>query len=215
VTFTSRLVRLHVGFAVIAFGIAFNVRSRLGLGPLFIVYVGLHRHLGITIGTAGVITNAVLFASALAMRQRPGLGTLGQVVLVGPMADGALAVVPHVHSMALRATYLGGSLLVLCCGASLYLSAALGAGPYDAVMWGIFHRVHRWPLVTIRVTMECTALVTGWLLGGAVGIGTVVIGLAIGPGIAFGLRLLGALPDRAAPPPARGQPVVAPASSGR
>lgn len=193
---TRRTARLFLGFAVLGFAVALNVRSELGLGPLFVVFDGLHEHLGITIGMASMLTNGALFIAALAMRERPGLGTLGQVFLVGPLIDLALLLTPEVHAPAARAAYLLLSLLVLTFGAALYLSANLGAGPYDAVMWGLYHRIHL-PLSVIRVSMEITALVTGWLLGGTVGIGTVVIGLGIGPGMAIWLRVLGAMPIRA------------------
>jgi uncharacterized membrane protein YczE len=192
----ARLVRLFLGFDIIAIGVALNVRSELGLGPLFVVFDGLHERLGITIGTASIITNAALFVWALAMRERPGLGTLGQVFIVGPLIDLALWLTPEVTSPGLRVAYLVGSLVVLSFGAALYLSADLGAGPYDAVMWGLFRRLRRLPLSGVRVIMETTALLTGWSLGGEVGIGTVIIGLGIGPGIAIGLRLLGAMPER-------------------
>jgi uncharacterized membrane protein YczE len=199
VSFNARLFRLHAGFVVIAVAVALNVRSRLGLGPLFVVYDGLHRHGIPTIGTAGIITNAALFCAALVLRQRPGLGTIGQVLLVGPLIDLALMVIPRVHGWPLETAYIITSLVVMSFGAALYLSAQLGAGPYDAVMWGVYHHAHRWPLLVIRLAMECTALVTGWLLGGAVGVGTVIIGLGIGPGMAFWLRVLRAMPERVAP----------------
>jgi uncharacterized membrane protein YczE len=190
------MVRLFAGFEIIAIAVALNVRSELGLGPLFVVFDGLHEHLGITIGTASIITNGALFLAALALRERPGLGTLGQVFLLGPLIDIALWATPEVSSAPARTAYLVVSLVVLSFGAALYLSADLGAGPYDAVMWGLFHRLHRLSLSTVRVLMETTALCTGWALGGEVGVGTVVIGLGIGPGIALGLRLLGAMPQR-------------------
>jgi uncharacterized membrane protein YczE len=192
----ARYARLFVGFVLIAEAIALNVRCELGLGPLFIVFEGLHEHGVPTIGTAAIIINAALLLWALALRERPGLATLGQVFLVGPMADLALLVTPRVDNVGLQATYLVVSLLVMSFGAALYLSADHGAGPYDAVMRGLYRNGRRLPLAGVRLAMELTAVLVGWLLGGPVGVGTVVIGLGIGPGIAVGLRVLRAMPDR-------------------
>jgi uncharacterized membrane protein YczE len=191
-----RHVRLFVGLVVIGEGIALNVRSELGLGPLIVVFQGLQRHGVETIGIATILVNLVLLCAALLLRDRPGLGTLGQVFLVGPLADLGLVVTPHTHSTVVHYCYLGAALVALSVGSALYLSAALGAGPWDAVMRGIYRNVRRLSLSAIRIALEGTALLAGWLLGGDVGIGTLIIGLGIGPGIAIGLRLLGAMPDR-------------------
>jgi uncharacterized membrane protein YczE len=191
-----RHIRLLVGLVVIGEAIALNVRSELGLGPLIVVFQGLH-HQGIpTIGTATIIVNLVLLGWALALRDRPGLGTLGQVFVVGPLADLGLYVTPHVDSTVGRYCYLGSSLITLSFGGALYLSANLGAGPWDAVMRGLYRNARRISLATVRIALEGSALVVGWLLGGDIGIGTLVIGLGIGPGMAGWLRLLRAMPDR-------------------
>jgi uncharacterized membrane protein YczE len=191
-----RLGRLVVGYVLIAFAIALNVRCNLGLGPLFVVFQGLQRHGLLTIGTATIVTNAVLLLFAIWLRERPGVGTLGQVFIVGPMTDLALLATPHVHGMGARVAYLLAAFLILCVGAAVYLAADLGAGPYDAVMRGLYRNGRRLPLAVVRLAMEGTALLIGWLLGGDIGIGTVLIGLGIGPGIAVGLRILRAMPER-------------------
>jgi uncharacterized membrane protein YczE len=149
-----------------------------------------------TIGTATVLVNLVLLVAALLLHDRPGLGTLGQVLLVGPLADLGLLVTPHTHSSVIRYCYLGTALVTMSMGSALYLSAHLGAGPWDAVMRGVFRLARLLSLAVIRIAMEGGALVAGWLLGGEIGIGTLVIGLGIGPGIAVGLRVLRAMPDR-------------------
>jgi uncharacterized membrane protein YczE len=181
---------------LIAIAIALNVRCTLGLGPLFVVFQGLERHGLATIGTATIVTNIVLLVAAIWLRERPGLGTLGQVFVVGPMTDLALLATPSVHSNVGRDLYLASAFVVLCVGAAFYLSADLGAGPYDAVMRGLYRNAKRLPLSVVRLTMEGTALLIGWLLGGDVGIGTLVIGLGIGPGLAIGLRIMRAMPER-------------------
>ncbi len=195
-TLRRRLGRLSIGYVLIAVAIALNVRCTLGLGPLFVVFQGLQRHGVATIGTATILTNVVLLLASMALRERPGIGTLGQVFLVGPLTDLALLATPHVHSMSMRAGYLVAAFLILCVGAALYLSADLGAGPYDAVMQGLYRNSRRLPLAVVRLGMEGTALLLGWLLGGDIGIGTLVIGLGIGPGIAIGLRRMRAMPAR-------------------
>jgi uncharacterized membrane protein YczE len=192
----ARWGRLLAGLVLIGEAIALNVRSELGLGPLFVVFQGLHRHGIATIGTAAILTNAVLLVAALALRERPGFGTLGQVFVVGPLADLGLWLTPTADGLALRWTYLILCFVLLCAGAALYLSADLGAGPYDAVMRGIYRRTHRWSLWGVRICMESTALLIGWSLGGDVGVGTLVIGAGIGPGMWLGLRLLRAMPEK-------------------
>ncbi|MDX6285077.1 MAG: hypothetical protein QOG53_562 [Frankiales bacterium] len=196
--FSGRGTRLLLGVALIAEALALNVRSELGLGPLFIVFQGLSRHGLATIGIAAVATNAVLLIWQLGLRDRPGLGTLAQVFLLGPITDLCLLATPGVSSTAMQVTYLSASLVILSFGAALYLSADLGAGPWDAVMRGLYRRSRRLSLALIRALLECSAVVVGWLLGGDVGVGTVAIGLGIGPGIAVFLRVLGAMPERLA-----------------
>lgn len=194
-----RLARLGSGYLLIAVAIALNVRSNLGLGPLFVVFQGLERHGLLTIGTATVVTNVVLLLLAMWLRDRPGIGTLGQVFLVGPLTDLALLATPHAQSLGARVGYLVAAYLILCAGAAVYLAADLGAGPYDAVMRGLYRNSRRLPLSVLRLGMEGTALLVGWLLGGDVGIGTLMIGLGIGPGLAVGLRAMRAMPARDAP----------------
>jgi uncharacterized membrane protein YczE len=203
-TLHSRLRRLFAGYVLIAVAIALNVRSTLGLGPLFVVFQGLERHGVATIGTATILTNLVLLGVAIGLGERPGIGTLGQVFLVGPMTDLALLATPHVDAMGARIAYLLAAFVILCVGAALYLAADLGAGPYDAVMRGLYRHSRRLSLAVVRLGMECTALLLGWLLGGDVGVGTVLIGLGIGPGIAFGLRRMRAMPQRHSVEPSLG-----------
>jgi uncharacterized membrane protein YczE len=117
-TLRRRLVRLALGYVLIAIAIALNVRCTLGLGPLFVVFQGLERHGLATIGTATIVTNIVLLVFALWLRERPGIGTLGQVFVVGPLTDLALLATPHVHSALARALYLVGAFVVLCVGAA-------------------------------------------------------------------------------------------------
>ena len=192
----QRFARLLAGYVLIAAAIALNVRSELGLGPLFVVFQGLQRHGVATIGTATVLTNVVLLLGAMALRERPGIGTLGQVFLVGPMTDLALWATPSVHSWVGRTAYLLSAFVILCVGAAMYMSADLGAGPYDAMMRGLYRNSRRLPLSVVRLSMEGTALLIGWLLGGDVGVGTLLIGLGIGPGLAYGLRIMRAMPER-------------------
>jgi uncharacterized membrane protein YczE len=196
VSLGTRWVRLLAGYVLIAEAIALNVRSRLGLGPLFVVYQGLHRHGVATIGTAAIVINGVLLIASMLLRDRPGFGTLGQVFLVGPLADLGLYLTPVAHSMPVRIVDLAVCFPILCAGAGLYLSADLGAGPYDAVMRGIYRLTKRWSLWGVRICMEATALLTGWLLGGDVGIGTLIIGAGIGPGMWLVLHRLRAVPEK-------------------
>ena len=194
-TASGRAARVLFGVGLVALAFAMTVRAHLGLGPWHVVQQGLSRQSGLSLGTAGIVTNAALFGVALLLRERPGAGTLAAVVLGNVLLDGVLPLVPTPHGAPLRALTLLAALVVMSFGAALYLSAALGAAPLDAVMTGIYRRVPG-SLYTVRIGLECLGLLLGLLAGGDVGVGCLVIGAGIGPGIQLWLRLLRAMPEK-------------------
>ena len=191
-----RWVTLASGIVVAAIGFAFTLRSELGLGPWHVVQQGLSQRLGITIGTAVVVVNVVLLLVSMRMGERPGVGTLAIVGLLGPAVDGALAVIGPVHGGPERAAALVAGLLVMTFGGSLMISARLGVSPIDALMVATFRRLRAVSLSSVRIAQETFALGLGWALGGTVGVGTVLIGAGVGPLLGFWLRLLGTTPQR-------------------
>ncbi|MDQ2749972.1 MAG: hypothetical protein M3Y44_10705 [Actinomycetota bacterium] len=175
-----RIVQLYIGLLLYGLAGALQVRSGLGLDPWDVLHQGLSRHLGLAIGTMVIIIGAAVLLLWIPLRQWPGLGTVSNVVLIGVSMNASLMWLPRVHATPWRtADMLAG---VLLCGIAtgMYIGANLGPGPRDGLMTGLARRTGRSIRLT-RTTLEVTVLAIGWLLGGTVGLGTVVFALAIGP----------------------------------
>jgi uncharacterized membrane protein YczE len=190
-----RLVQLIAGLLLLGVGIAFQVRARLGLGPWDVLHQGISRHTGIEIGTVGILVGIPIVLLWWPLRQRPGIGTLLNLVLVGLTTDVVLGVTSDAHAALLRWVLLVVSLGLIALGQGLYLSVELGAGPRDGVMTGLHRRVG-WSIRVARTLMESCALVAGVILGGTAGIGTVAMALGIGPMVQVTLRWFGFPTDR-------------------
>jgi uncharacterized membrane protein YczE len=190
-----RLAQLYIGLLLYGLSGALQVRSDLGLDPWDVFHQGLAGHLGLEIGTVVIIVGVAVLLLWIPLRQWPGLGTLSNAVLVGLSMNESLALLPDHAPLAVRiAEMLGG---VLLCGVAtgMYIGAAFGAGPRDGLMTGLVRRTGR-SVRLVRTGLEVTVLVVGWLLGGTVGVGTVVFALAIGPLAQLFLPLF-ALPEPA------------------
>ncbi|MBG6090086.1 hypothetical protein [Actinomadura viridis] len=174
-----RLVQLYVGLALYGFGIALQVASTLGNDPWDVFHEGLARRFGLTIGLWIIIAGAVVMLAWIPLRQRPGLGTVSNVVLVGAFADLFLWLLPEPGSLAARWTFLVAAIVVGGFATGCYIGAGLGPGPRDGLMTGLAARGHS--LRVVRTGIELTVLTLGWLLGGTVGVGTLLYALAIGP----------------------------------
>jgi uncharacterized membrane protein YczE len=175
-----RLAQLYIGLLLYGLAGALQVRSGLGLDPWDVFHQGLSRHTGLAIGTLVIIVGAVVLLGWIPLRQRPGLGTLSNVVLIGVSMNLSLQWLPHVRWLPWRiADMLIG---VALCGVAtgMYIGANFGPGPRDGLMTGLARRTGRSIRLT-RTSLELTVLVVGWLLGGTVGVGTVLFALAIGP----------------------------------
>jgi uncharacterized membrane protein YczE len=175
-----RLAQLVAGLSLYGVAIALMVRSGLGLGPWAAFHQGLAQHVGLTIGQATAIVGAVLLLLWIPLRQWPGVGTLANVLLIGPATDLTLAVLPPVHGLVLHVALLLGGVLLTGIASGLYIGAGLGPGPRDGLMTGAV-RVTGWPIGRVRTGIELTVLALGWLLGGAIGVGTVLYAFAVGP----------------------------------
>jgi uncharacterized membrane protein YczE len=175
-----RLLQLYIGLLLYGLAAALQVRSGLGLDPWDVLHQGVSRHIGLAIGTVVIVVGAIVLLAWIPLRQRPGLGTLSNVVLIGVSLNAALMWLPRVHVLGWRiADMLVG---VLLCGVAtgMYIGANLGPGPRDGLMTGLARRTGRSIRLT-RTSLEITVLAVGWLLGGTVGIGTVVFAIGIGP----------------------------------
>ncbi len=179
---------LFSGFLFWGLGLALFVRANLGLGPWDAFHQGLGRQLGISIGTASVLTGLALLVLWIPLRQRPGFGTLFNVLCIGPAMDLGLYLLPPVEDLVLRWAMLLAGLLLIGIGSALYLPPGLGAGPRDGLMLGL-NRRFGWSLRASRTGIEASALGIGFLMGGTVGLGTIVFALGIGPVVQASLNL--------------------------
>ena len=191
-----RLPRLLVGLAMFGAGLALMVAARLGLGPWMVLNEGISRHTGIPIGTAGIGVGLMVLALWLPLGQRFGIGTVLNVTIVGVCVDLTLLALPDLGVTAVRWTAVVGGIVLVGVGTGLYLGTGLGPGPRDGLMTGLAER--GLPIAVVRTGIEVTVLTAGWLLGGTVGVGTLLFALGIGPLVALSLRVLAVDPLAAA-----------------
>lgn len=175
-----RLIQLYIGLALYGFGAALQVRAGLGLDPWDVFHQGVARHVGLAIGTVLIIVGALVLLLWIPLRQRPGLGTLSNVVLIGVSLNVSLQLLPTMHGLAWRVVVLAIGILLGAVATGMYIGARYGPGPRDGLMTGLARRTGR-SIRLVRTCLEVTVLVAGWLLGGTVGIGTVAYAVAIGP----------------------------------
>jgi len=177
-----RLPKLLIGLVAFGTGIAMMVEAGLGLGPWEVLNQGIARQLGLEIGTVSVLLGIPILALWIPLGERPGIGTVCNVLLIGTSTNLALSLLPtpDPSALAIRLALMLGGVVVIAIGSGLYLSTDLGPGPRDGIMTGIHHRFG-WSIRRSRTLVELTVLVLGWLLGGTVGIGTVVFAFGIGP----------------------------------
>jgi uncharacterized membrane protein YczE len=196
-----RLVRLYAGLALYGASDALLIRASLGLDPWDVFHQGLSRLSGISIGLVSIVVGAAVLLLWCPLRQRPALGTVSNVVLVGLSIDATLALVPYEAALAVRVPLMVAAVLLNGAATGLYISARFGSGPRDGLMTGLHRRTGR-SLRLIRTAIELTVLAAGFALGGGVGIGTVLYAVSIGPLAQFFLRLFGTPPP--SPRPAAG-----------
>lgn len=174
-----RLAQLYIGLALYGLGIALQVASRLGNDPWDTLHQGLARQTGLSIGTWIIIAGALVMLLWIPLRQRPGIGTISNVILVGVFADLFLWLLPDPHGLPLRSGYLVAAILVGGFATGCYIGAGLGPGPRDGLMTGLAARGHS--VRVVRTGIEVTVLLLGWALGGTVGVGTLLYAVTIGP----------------------------------
>ncbi|MFF3225916.1 YitT family protein [Nocardia suismassiliense] len=175
-----RLVALYVGLWLYGFSMAVMVRAGLGLDPWDVFHQGVAHHVPISFGAVTAVTGIVVLLAWIPLRQRPGLGTVSNVVVIAVSVDVGLWLLPAWQALPAQVVAMGAAVVLNAIATVLYIGAGMGPGPRDGLMTGLVRRtgVSVW---VVRTVIEVTVLSTGWLLGGSIGIGTLVYAFGIGP----------------------------------
>ena len=174
-----RLVQLQVGLILYGISDGMILMSGLGANPWDVFHQGLAEHVGIQVGTMVILVGAAVMLLWIPLRQKPGFGTISNVIMVGLAMDGAMAWMPRPHAGWLRWGEMLAGIVLNGAATGAYIGAGVGPGPRDGLMTGYAARGHS--IRVVRTGLEITVLATGWLLGGTVGIGTAAYALLIGP----------------------------------
>ena len=177
---TRRLLQLFTGLTMYGISLAMFIRAGLGLDPWDVFHQGVANRTGLSIGVVVIVVSFLVLLLWIPLRQWPGFGTLCNAVLVGVFADIGLALIPPVSLLAGQIGLLAGAIVLNGIASACYIGARFGPGARDGLMTGLARRTG-WSVRLSRTLIEVTVLAVGWLLGGSVGVGTVVYALAIGP----------------------------------
>lgn len=173
-------MQLYAGLVLYGVSMALMVRSSLGVMPWDVLHQGLARQLGWSLGTVTIVVGALVLLAWVPLQQRPGLGTLSNVVVVGVAVDAVLAVLAAPGGLPGRVAFAAAGILLNGVATAAYIGVHLGPGPRDGLMTGLVRRTGG-PLGPIRTAIEVVVVLTGWLLGGTLGVVTVLYALSIGP----------------------------------
>lgn len=177
---TRRFTQLFVGLFLYGVGIAFLVRSALGAAPWDVLSQGISLNVPFSFGVITIFVSAVVLMLWIPLRQKPGIGTIANALLIGPSADLTFLVLPAVHTLWVQLIFVFIGIIVVGLATGMYIGARFGPGPRDGLTTGL-HRVTKWPIWVVRTLIEVTVVALGWSLGGVVGLGTVAFALLIGP----------------------------------
>lgn len=175
-----RLLQLYIGLVLYGVSTAMFVRADLGADPWNVFHLGVAKIFSLNIGMVMILVGALVLLLWIPLRQRPGLGTISNVIVLGLAADAALAMMPPLESLAARSILLLSAVAVNAIATGMYIGAGFGSGPRDGLMTGINARTG-WSVRSVRTAIEVTVLISGWMMGGTLGVGTVLYALAIGP----------------------------------
>ncbi len=177
---TRRLSQLMVGLVLYGVTLAMLIRATLGNASWDVLHQGMAAHLPMSIGTAVIVMSGVVLLFWIPLRELPGLGTIANSIVVGLVADATLAVMAAPSELWERGLLTAGGVTLNALATALYIGSQLGPGPRDGLMTGL-HRRTGVSIRLVRTTMEVVVVAIGWLLGGVVGVGTVVYALSVGP----------------------------------
>jgi uncharacterized membrane protein YczE len=173
------IARLLVGLYLVGLGLAMMIHTGLGVPPWDVLTQGIQVQTGWSFGVSATVTSAFVLLLWIPIKQQPGIGTFVNALLIGPFADLNQPLMPKLDGLFVNLIWLILAIIVFAVGAGLYISPNLGAGPRDGLMVGLT-RVSGWPFWIIRTIGETLVLVSGWLLGGTVGIGTALFAVSVG-----------------------------------
>jgi uncharacterized membrane protein YczE len=185
------LIQLYVGLALYGASSALLVEAGLGIEPWNVLHQGLAERTGLTIGVVSIVVGAAVLLLWIPLHQRPGLGTVSNVFVVGLALDGTLTLIPEAHGLAAQIPLMLTGILLNGAATGLYIAAAFGAGPRDGLMTGLHRRTGR-SIRLMRTAVEVAVVATGFALGGTVGIGTLLYAVSIGPLAQLFLRVFAA-----------------------
>jgi len=188
-TMTRRIAQLLVGLFFYGIAIALMVHAGIGVAPWDVLTQGIAHQTGLPFGILTNIIGIGVLLLWIPIKQKPGIGTVLNVLLIGPSAELGLALIPAPEGIVLQVAYFAGGLALLAIATGLYIGARFGPGPRDGLMTGI-HRRFGWKIWIVRTAIEVTVLTVGWVLGGNVGLGTLAFALLIGPMVNVTLPLL-------------------------
>lgn len=186
----ATVLALAVGLLVFGAGEALIVRAELGSSPWTALAQGVGEQTGISVGAATIALSVLVLLTWIPLRQKPGTGTIANAIVVGLALDATLLVVGAPEDLAVRIAFVFGGIALVAVGSALYLGVRLGPGPRDGLMTGLRRLTGR-SVRLIRFAIEGSALACGLVLGGTVGVGSLLFALLIGPAVQFSLRLRG------------------------
>lgn len=185
-----RWVKLLSGLALIGFSVAFMKQADLGLGPWDVLSDALAELTGMRLGTVSIMIGVIVLLLWIPIGEKPGIALVPNILLIGAFTNLGLLMVQSAGGLLLKSVWLTVGLILGGIGSALYLSSQLGAGPRDGLMLGLVRKTG-WSVRLTRTALEAAVLFIGWILGGAVGVGTVISALMIGPVIQFMSRKVG------------------------
>jgi uncharacterized membrane protein YczE len=175
-----RLTQLYIGLALYGLSMALLVRSELGVMPWDVLHQGLAERLGWSLGSVSIAVGALVLLLWIPLRERPGIGTVSNVLVIGLSVDAALALLPETDAFAARGALAAAGIVLNAIATACYIGVRLGAGPRDGLMTGFVRRTGS-SVRLVRTSIEVIVVATGWLLGGTLGVTTVLYALAVGP----------------------------------
>lgn len=184
------LAILVVGLWIFGTGEALLVQAGLGVAPWTVLAQGITTKLPIDIGLATFLVSSLVLLLWIPLRERPGLGTIANAIVIATALQVMSSAIPEPTALWLRLVCVFAGIALVGIGSGLYLTTHLGPGPRDGWMTGIHLRTG-WPVTTVRLSIEVTVLLIGWLLGGTVGIATVLFALLVGPAVGYALMFIG------------------------